>query len=86
MIKICIIYMTVRVCVCVSVGLMSSDVVSHLPFCVTSPHAFQVISILYYNPTMMLTLLEKTHVASSPEPITTQFFTQWLKDADLYRG
>eukprot|EP00731_Ephydatia_muelleri_P006493 Em0003g741a len=45
-----------------------------------------VISILYYNPTMMLTLLEKTHVASSPEPITTQFFTQWLKDADLYGG
>ena len=74
----------VRVCVCV--GLVSSDVVSHLPLCVTSPHAFQVISILYYNPTMMLTLLEKTHVASSPEPITTQFFTQWLKDADLYGG
>ena len=61
-------------------------VVNNLPFCVTSPHAFQVISILYYNPTMMLTLLEKTHVASSPEPITTQFFTQWLKDADLYGG
>jgi hypothetical protein len=47
-----------------------------------------VISGLFYNTAMMLELLEKTHFPDSPEPITAQFFTQWVKDAtaDLYTG
>ena len=48
----------------------------------------QVISGLFYNTAMMLELLEKTHFPDSPEPVTAQFFTQWVKDAtaDLYTG
>ena len=48
----------------------------------------QVISGLFYNTVLMLELLEKTHFPDSPEPITAQFFTQWVKDAtaDLYTG
>ena len=48
----------------------------------------QVIAGIYYNTAMMLELLEKTHFPDSPEAITSQFFTQWVKDAtaDLYMG
>ena len=47
-----------------------------------------MIAGLYYNTAMMLELLEKTHFPDSPEAITAQFFTQWVKDAtaDLFMG
>ena len=50
------------------------------------PHSPQVIAVLYYNPSMLLGLLEKTHFPDSTEAITTQFFSQWIKDADLFMG
>ena len=49
-------------------------------------HSPQVIAVLYYNPSMLLGLLEKTHFPDSTEAITTQFFSQWIKDADLFTG
>lgn len=51
-----------------------------------SSHFPQVIAVLYYNPSMLLGLLEKTHFPDSTEAITTQFFSQWIKDADLFMG
>ena len=51
-----------------------------------SSHFLQVIAVLYYNPSMLLGLLEKTHFPDSTEAITTQFFSQWIKDADLFMG
>ncbi|CAI8026804.1 Importin-7, partial [Geodia barretti] len=31
-------------------------------------------------------LLETTRFPSSPEPITSQFFRQWINDAGLFEG
>lgn len=54
-----------------------------LPHC--SP-PFQVIAALFYNPSMLIELLEKTRFSESTEAITSQFLSQWIKDADLFMG
>jgi len=45
-----------------------------------------VIAALFYNPSMLIELLEKTRFSESTEAITTQFLSQWIKDADLFMG
>ncbi len=46
----------------------------------------QVIASLYLNAPLTIDLLEKTHFPDSSASISTQFLTQWLKDADLFMG
>ena len=46
----------------------------------------QAIAALYCNTTQMVSLLETTRFPSSPEPITSQFFRQWINDAALFEG
>jgi hypothetical protein len=45
-----------------------------------------VVAGLYTNCVLTIELLEKTKFSSSPEPITAQFFTQWLQDCQNYEG
>eukprot|EP00794_Sanderia_malayensis_P018281 gene18281-20104_t len=45
-----------------------------------------VIAALYTNAPLTLSVLEKTQFPSSPEPITGQFLSQWLKDTDCFLG
>lgn len=46
----------------------------------------QVIAALYANTTLVIELLETIHFPNSKEPITDQFVTQWVKDADQFPG
>lgn len=48
--------------------------------------ALQVIAGLHYNASMMLELLENTRFPDSTESVTTQFFKQWIKDAEVFMG
>jgi len=45
-----------------------------------------VIASLFYNPSMLIELLEKTRFSESTDAITSQFLSQWIKDADLFMG
>jgi hypothetical protein len=44
------------------------------------------IAALYCNSSQLMGLLETTRFPSSPEPITSQFFRQWINDAGLFEG
>jgi hypothetical protein len=44
------------------------------------------IAALYCSPGQLMGLLETTRFPSSPEPITSQFFRQWINDAALFEG
>jgi hypothetical protein len=44
------------------------------------------IAALYCNSTQLISLLETTRFPTSPEPITSQFFRQWISDAGLFEG
>ncbi|XP_028414621.1 importin-7-like [Dendronephthya gigantea] len=45
-----------------------------------------VVATLYYNPTFLTTILDKLHLPESNEPITVQFFAQWMGDANCFLG
>lgn len=45
-----------------------------------------VVAALYANTTLVIELLETIHFPNSKEPITDQFVTQWVKDADQFQG
>ncbi|XP_046861110.1 importin-7-like [Xenia sp. Carnegie-2017] len=45
-----------------------------------------VVSTLYYNPIFLPTILDKLHLPESSEPITVQFFAQWMDDANCFFG
>ena len=45
-----------------------------------------VIAALYYNPALLLQIMEKIHLPNTTEPITHQFLRQWLNDADCFLG
>ena len=47
---------------------------------------FQVVATLYYNPNFLTTILEKLHLPDSHEPVTVQFFAQWMDDASCFLG
>jgi hypothetical protein len=44
-----------------------------------------VVAALYYNPPMLLELLQKPLV-NTGSTILAQFITQWLNDADCFLG
>lgn len=44
-----------------------------------------VVAALYYNPPMLLELLQKP-LANTGSTILAQFITQWLNDADCFLG
>jgi hypothetical protein len=44
------------------------------------------IAALYYNPTLLLELLEKMHLPNAQSSIMGQFIQQWIKDADCFLG
>lgn len=45
-----------------------------------------VVATLYYNPNFLPTILDKLHLPDSHEPVTVQFFAQWLDDANCFLG
>ena len=45
-----------------------------------------VIAALYYNPGLLLQVMEKIHMPNATEPITDQFLRQWINDADCFLG
>ncbi|XP_019855725.1 PREDICTED: importin-7-like [Amphimedon queenslandica] len=45
-----------------------------------------VVAGIYSNCALVLELLEKTRFPNSQEPITAQFFTQWLTDCKNFEG
>ena len=46
----------------------------------------QVIAALYYNPTLLMQTLENMHFPNTSEPITEQFFRQWINDVECFLG
>ena len=45
-----------------------------------------VIAALYYNPPLLISILEKIHLPNSQVSITGQFLQQWLNDANCFFG
>lgn len=45
-----------------------------------------VIAALYYNPSLLLTTLEKIHIPNTTDSITSHFIHQWICDTDCFLG
>lgn len=45
-----------------------------------------VVSALYYNPPMLLEILQNMHLPNTTESIMAQFLKQWLHDTDCFVG